>query len=181
MAGFALCPACAREYRDPDDRRFHAQPNACSVCGPRLTLRDVNGQPVAVGDVIAATLERLLAGEILAIKGLGGFHLVCDAQNAAAVARLRQRKQRDAKPFAIMAANIASLASWVEASDGERQLLESPQRPIVLLRSLRLPGEGPGVRANEQPLPGIAPGLAHLGVMLPYTPLHYLLFHEAAG
>jgi hydrogenase maturation protein HypF len=198
MAGFALCPACAREYRDPNDRRFHAQPNACPVCGPRLTMRDVEGKPVAVAvdDVIAATLARLLGGEIVAIKGLGGFHLVCDAQNAAAVARLRQRKQRDAKPFAVMAANIASLASRVEVSEDERQLLESPQRPIVLLRSPRPPGEGPGVRAassprppgegpgvrpNEQSLTDIAPGLAHLGVMLPYTPLHYLLFHEAAG
>ncbi len=196
MAGFALCPDCAREYRDPGDRRFHAQPNACPVCGPRLTLRDAEGQPVAVDDVIAATLERLLAGEILAIKGLGGFHLVCDAQNAASVARLRRRKQRDAKPFAVMAANVASLACWVEGDETEWRLLESPQRPIVLLRSPRPPGERPGVRAaasprpsgegsgvraNQQPLPGIAPGLAHLGVMLPYTPLHYLLFHEAAG
>ncbi len=196
MAGFALCPACAREYRDPNDRRFHAQPNACPVCGPRLTLRDADGKPVAVDDVIAAAMARLLAGEILAIKGLGGFHLVCDAQNAAAVTRLRQRKQRDAKPFAVMAANIASLASWVEVSEDERELLESPQRPIVLLRSPRpsgegpgvraapsprLPGEGSGIRANARPLPDIAPGLAHLGVMLPYTPLHYLLFHEAAG
>ena len=181
MAGFALCPACAREYRDPGDRRFHAQPNACPVCGPRLTLRDDAGEIVYVDDVIAATLERLLAGEILAIKGLGGFHLVCDAQNAAAVARLRLRKQRDAKPFAVMAASIPSLANWVEVGEAERRWLESPQRPIVLLRSPRPPGEGSGVRANARPLPGIAPGLAHLGVMLPYTPLHYLLFHEAAG
>ena len=180
MAGFALCPDCAREYRDPSDRRFHAQPNACAICGPRLTLRDADGTPVVVDDVIATTLERLLAGHILALKGLGGFHLVCDARNAVAVARLRQRKQRDAKPFAIMAANIASLAPWVEVGEAERRLLESPQRPIVLLHSPRPSGEGLGVRANES-LPGIAPGLAHLGVMLPYTPLHYLLFHEAIG
>ncbi|HHW75775.1 MAG TPA: carbamoyltransferase HypF, partial [Xanthomonadaceae bacterium] len=153
MAGFALCPDCAREYRDPGDRRFHAQPNACPVCGPRLTLRDAEGQPVAVDDVIAATLERLLAGEVLAIKGLGGFHLVCDAQNAVAVARLRQRKQRDAKPFAVMAANIASLACWVEGDETEWRLLESPQRPIVLLRSPRPPGEGPGERADSSPRP----------------------------
>ena len=171
MAGFVLCPACAREYRDPDDRRFHAQPNACPVCGPRLTLRDADGKPVAVEDVVAATLERLLAGEILALKGLGGFHLVCGARNAVVVARLRQRKQRDAKPFAVMAANIASLANRVEIGESERQLLGSPQRPIALLRQ----------RADVEPLPGIAPGLAHLGAMLPYTPLHYLLFHEAAG
>ncbi|MFO1372196.1 MAG: carbamoyltransferase HypF [Candidatus Competibacteraceae bacterium] len=183
MAGFALCPACLREYRDPGDRRFHAQPNACPVCGPHLTLRTADGKPVAADDVIAATLERLLAGEILAIKGLGGFHLVCNAQNTAAVTRLRQRKQRDAKPFAVMAANVASLAAWVEGCEAEWKLLESPQRPIVLLHSPRPLGEGSEVRVGslKQCLPGIAPGLAHLGVMLPYTPLHYLLLHEAAG
>lgn len=183
MAGFPLCPVCAREYRDPGDRRFHAQPNACPVCGPRLTLRDAQGVPLAVADVIAATLERLQTGAILAIKGLGGFHLVCDAQNPAAVDRLRQRKQRDAKPFAVMAANRASLDPWVEGDAEEWRLLESPQRPIVLLRrrfnSPPPPGEGPEVRVDR--LPGIAPGLAHLGVLLPYTPLHYLLFHQAAG
>ncbi len=172
MAGFVLCRTCAREYHDPGDRRFHAQPNACPVCGPRLSLRDAAGAPVDVDDVIAAALERLRAGEIVAIKGLGGFHLVCDAQNAATVARLRQRKQRDAKPFAVMAANLASLACWVEGDAADWRLLESPQRPIVLLRQNL---------DREQPLPGIAPGLVHLGVMLPYTPLHYLLFHEAAG
>ncbi len=172
MAGFVLCRTCAREYHDPGDRRFHAQPNACPVCGPRLSLRDATGTPVDVDDVIAAALERLLAGEILAIKGLGGFHLVCDAQNAATVARLRQRKQRDAKPFAVMAANLASLARWAESDAADRQRLASPQRPIVLLR------QGPD---SDRYLPGIAPGLAHLGAMLPYTPLHYLLFHEAAG
>ncbi|HRW65761.1 MAG TPA: carbamoyltransferase HypF [Candidatus Competibacter sp.] len=172
MAGFVLCRACAREYHDPGDRRFHAQPNACPVCGPRLSLRDAAGVPVEVDDVIAVALRRLLAGEILAIKGLGGFHLVCDAQNAATVARLRQCKQRDAKPFAVMAANLASLARWVESDAADRQRLTSPQRPIVLLRH---------DLDSDRRLPGIAPGLAHLGVMLPYTPLHYLLFHEAAG
>lgn len=172
MAGFVLCRTCAREYHDPDDRRFHAQPNACPVCGPRLSLRDATGAPIDVDDVIAAALERLLAGEILAIKGLGGFHLVCDAQNAATVARLRQRKQRDAKPFAVMATNLASLARWAESNAADRQRLASLQRPIVLLR------QGPD---NDRYLPGIAPGLAHLGAILPYTPLHYLLFHEAAG
>ena len=172
MAGFALCPACEREYRDPADRRFHAQPNACPVCGPRLQLLDAAGQPRNVDEVIAAALARLLAGEILAIKGLGGFHLVCDAQNTATVARLRQRKQRDAKPFALMVANLASLTGWVESSAIEQQLLQSPQRPIVLLRQSA---------ASMQNLADIAPGLAHLGVMLPYTPLQYLLFHEAAG
>jgi len=173
MAGFTLCPACAQEYGDPGDRRFHAQPNACPVCGPRLTLRDADGEPVTVDDVIAATLQRLQAGEILAIKGLGGFHLVCDARNTATVERLRQRKQREAKPFAVMAANSASLAPWVEGSEEEWRLLETPQRPIVLMRQQ--------LEAKADALPGIAQGLAHLGALLPYTPLHYLLFHEAAG
>ena len=172
MAGFTLCPDCAREYRDPGDRRFHAQPNACALCGPELNWRDASGRPMVAADVIEAALARLLAGDILAIKGLGGFHLVCDAQNPAAVARLRQRKQRDAKPFAVMAANAASLAAWADINPTERRWLESPQRPIVLLR------QHP---ETERRLPDIAPGLAHLGAMLPYTPLHYLLFHQAAG
>lgn len=176
MAGFPLCPACAREYRDPGNRRFHAQPNACPVCGPRLTLRDAAGIPLTVADVIAAAVERLHSGAILAIKGLGGFHLVCDARNAAAIEQLRQRKQRDAKPLAIMAANVASLTPWVDGDAEEWRLLESPQRPIVLLRRRVDCSE-----AGADPWPGIAPNLAHWGVMLPYTPLHYLLFHQAAG
>ena len=172
MAGFPLCPDCARDYHDPADRRFHAQPVACPVCGPHLSLRDATGNPLAVADAIAATLEELRKGAILALKGLGGFHLACDAGNAATVARLRQRKQREAKPFAVMAANLASLAPWVECNEDERRLLEAPERPIVLLRRQS------GMDAK---LAGIAPGMDRLGVMLPYTPLHYLLFHEAAG
>ncbi len=172
MAGFPLCPACAREYHDPADRRFHAQPVACPVCGPRLTLRDACGEPLTVADPIAAALEQLRNGTILAIKGLGGFHLACDARAAVAVARLRQRKQREAKPFAVMTANLASLTPWVECGEEEQHLLEAPERPIVLL------AKRPGADAA---LAGVAPGVDRLGVMLPYTPLHYLLFHEAAG
>lgn len=172
MAGFALCPDCAREYGDPGHRRFHAQPNACPACGPRLRLADAAGQPRKTEDVITAALAQLQAGAILAIKGLGGFHLVCDAQNSAAVTRLRQHKQRDAKPFAVMAANPISLRAWVEISAVEQSLLAAPSRPIVLLR------RHPATAARWS---GIAPGLAHLGAMLPYTPVHYLLFHQAAG
>lgn len=172
MARFPLCPDCAREYHDPADRRFHAQPVACPVCGPQLTLRDARGEPLAGTDPLAAALERLRNGAILAIKSLGGFHLACDARDAAAVARLRQRKQREAKPFAVMAANLASLSPWVECGEEERRLLEAPERPIVLLT--RRPGA-------DAALAGVAPGVDRLGVMLPYTPLHYLLFHEAAG
>ncbi|MCC9000039.1 MAG: carbamoyltransferase HypF, partial [Candidatus Contendobacter sp.] len=172
MAGFPLCPDCAREYHDPADRRFHAQPVACPACGPRLTLHDAQGHPLAVTDVIAAALEQLQNGAIVAIKGLGGFHLACDARNAATVARLRERKQREAKPFAVMAANLASLASWVECNMDEQRLLETPGRPIVLV------DKQPGAVAE---LAGVAPGVNRLGVVLPYTPLHYLLFHQAVG
>lgn len=167
MARFPLCPDCAREYQDPADRRFHAEPTACPVCGPRLWLEREN-----TGDPIAATLHRLQAGEIVAIKGLGGFHLACDARNATAIARLRERKGRDAKPFALMAANLASVAQWVAADINETALLGSRERPIVLLQ------KRPGADAA---FPNIAPGLAWLGLMRPYTPIHWLLWHEAAG
>ena len=170
MAAFPLCPACEGEYRDPSDRRFHAEPTACPVCGPRLWVAGPAVPPTA--DAIDETLDRLQAGQIVAIKGLGGFHLACDARNPHAVQRLRERKQREEKPFAIMAANLASVAPWVEIGPDERALIESPERPYCLLRKC------PGADAA---LPGIAPGLNWLGVMLPYTPIHWLLFHAAAG
>jgi hydrogenase maturation protein HypF len=173
MAGFALCPDCRAEYESPADRRFHAQPNACPVCGPRLKLVDAAGEPLDDGvDPIAATVARLARGEIVAIKSLGGWHLACDARSAAAVTRLRARKQREEKPFALMLANAASAQAWAEVDAAERTLLESPERPIVLLRKRD---------GCDAALPGVAPGLAWLGVMLPVAPLHWLLFHEAAG
>jgi hydrogenase maturation protein HypF len=158
MARFAMCAECEREYHDPLDRRFHAQPTACPACGPRLA------RPV---DEI---VERLLRGEIVAIKGLGGFHVACDARNHDAVRRLRRAKQRDGKPFAVMVAGVASAKRLARLSAEEVALLVSTRRPVVLAR--RLPG----------PLaPDVAPDLAWLGLMLPSSPLHYLLFHEAAG
>ncbi|MDD5240217.1 MAG: carbamoyltransferase HypF [Sulfuricella sp.] len=172
MAKFVQCPACQHEYDDPLNRRFHAQPNACAECGPGLTLLEADGSPVAVTDPIASSVELLRAGRILAIKGLGGFHLMCDARNAEAVARLRQRKQREEKPFAVMLAGSASIAPFAACNDAERQLLESRERPVVLLQKL------PGCDAA---LPGVAPGMAELGALLPYAPLHHLLFHQAAG
>jgi hydrogenase maturation protein HypF len=172
MAHFALCPACAAEFADPASRRFHAQPNACAVCGPRLQLLSTDGTPLAADDVVAGALARLRRGEIVAIKGLGGYHLACDAGNAAAVARLRARKHREEKPFAVMVANVGSAATLAHVDAAARTVLESRERPIALLR------KHPD---RDAALPGVAPGIAWLGVMLPYTPLHYLLFHEAAG
>ncbi|MDP2433623.1 MAG: carbamoyltransferase HypF [Pseudomonadota bacterium] len=185
MAAFPLCPDCEREYRDPADRRFHAEPTACAVCGPRLWLADLvapassrlfektpAGMPALQQDAIADTLSHLQAGHIVAIKGLGGFHLACDAHDPEAVRRLRARKNREEKPFAVMAANLASIVDSVAVSPAEAELLQAPERPIVLLR------KKPGADAV---FPDIAPGLAWLGVMLPYTPIHWLLFHEAVG
>ncbi len=172
MAGFVQCPACQREYDDPLDRRFHAQPNACPVCGPQLSLWDAERHALAVEDPIAVVLDRLRDGDIVAIKALGGFQLACDARNTAAVARLRERKAREEKPFAVMVANAASCAALAKVSPAERALLESAERPIVLL------DQQPG--CNES-LRGIAPGMTTLGVMLPSSPLHLLLFHEACG
>ncbi|WIM04832.1 MAG: carbamoyltransferase HypF [Candidatus Nitricoxidivorans perseverans] len=166
MAAFEMCPACRSEYDDPADRRFHAQPNACPECGPRLALRD------GAGDPIVEILARLLRGEIVAVKGLGGYHLACDATNAEAVARLRERKNREEKPFAVMFANSVSVAPYAEVGDAERTLLESRERPVVLLAKRD---------GCDAALPGIAPGLRELGAMLPCTPIQFLLFHEAAG
>jgi len=172
LAPFPLCAACEREYADPGDRRFHAETTCCPHCGPRLTLVDALGRTIEVTDPIAATLECLRRGEIVAVKGLGGFHLVCDARNAAAVARLRKRKAREEKPFAVLLANVASADEFADLTDEEVALLESPERPIVLARK----------RAGaDAALPGCAPGLAWLGVMLPVTPIQHLLLHEAAG
>ena len=170
MAGFNLCGECRQEYEAPLDRRFHAQPNACPACGPHLAFHDAQGAGIAVADVITHALARLEAGEILAVKGLGGFHLVCDARNAATVARLRERKEREERPFALMLANTQSIHPWVHSGQEERRLLESRERPIVLMR-----------KRDEAALPGVAPGVNRLGLMLSYTPLHYLLFHQAAG
>ena len=171
LGPFPLCPACASEYGAPADRRFHAETTCCPVCGPRLSLIDGQGKAIE-GDPIAATLSLLRSGAIVAIKGLGGFHLACDARNAEAVARLRWSKNREEEPLAVMTANVASLAPYAKSSSQERSLLESRERPVVLLRAQ------PGCAAA---LPGVAPGLLWLGVMLPTTPIHFLLFHEAAS
>jgi len=172
MARFRMCAPCLGEYEDPLHRRFHAQPNACPDCGPALALLAPDGRSLEADDPVAATVARLRAGEIVAVKGLGGFHLVCDARHPATVARLRELKQREEKPFALMVANAASAARHVRLDAAARTALESPERPILLL---------PRLDASSDLPAGVAPGLAVLGVMLPYAPLHYLLFHEHAG
>lgn len=171
MAGFPMCPACRAEYEDPADRRFHAQPIACPDCGPRLelVLGDRPDTPVAWGeDALRDARRRLAAGQILAVKGLGGYHLACDARNAGAVAELRRRKQRGGKPFAIMVADLAAAGRLVTMDEDEERLLTGIRRPIVLLP--RRGGPDAGVAD------AVAPGNPDLGVMLPYTPLHVLLF-----
>ena len=166
LAGFPLCPACQREFDDPTDRRFHAETIACPACGPQLQWQGAGPGGV---DPLAAALALLAAGGILALQGVGGFQLLVAASNGAAVARLRQRKQRPAKPLALLVADLEAIAPLVELSEPERLQLQHPAAPIVLLR-LR-----PGQR---QPFAGVAPGSAALGVMLPASPLHQLL---AAG
>ncbi|HEY8907315.1 MAG TPA: carbamoyltransferase HypF, partial [Rhodoferax sp.] len=172
MAKFTQCPACQNEYDAPTTRRFHAQPNACPECGPRLSLFDTQWQPVSADDPVAATAELIKSGQVVAIKGIGGFHLVCDARHAATAARLRGGKQREGKPFAVMVLNAVSARHYAQLHAQEAALLESAERPIVLLHQSQ---------ACETALQGIAPGLSSIGLMLPYTPLHYLLFHELLG
>ena len=161
MAGFALCPDCRREYQDPRDRRYHAQPVACPACGPRLRLADSRTGRVLPGGLETA-VSLLKKGKILAVKGLGGFHLTADALNAAAVRRLRRIKSRKTKPLALMAAGLEIVEDYAFLSPAEKQLLLSANRPIVLLK-------------KKKDIPGLAPHLDELGFMLPYTPLHHLL------
>ena len=204
MATFPMCPACQQEYDDPLNRRFHAQPVACYHCGPKAWLERADGRPVVADmfsmlDDVDAVCTLLQRGEIVAIKGIGGIHLACDATNETAVHQLRQRKHRYHKPFALMVRDLAVIEPYCEVSEAERALLESPAAPIVLLRS-RQSAVGSrqwengsrelGVRSQESEAkvpnsefriqnsslaPSIAPNLPTLGVMLPYTPLHHLM------
>lgn len=208
MRDFAMCAQCAAEYEDPSNRRFHAQPNACWVCGPRLYLnlppgaaphlrtviadipesewspsvevsprphRDREAEMARGGAIIAAAVELLRAGAIVAIKGLGGFHLACDATKSDAVAELRRRKHRWGKPLAVMVPDLEAARALARVDDTEAALLSGTVRPIVLLR--RMPGSASDLRLA----PGIADGLAEVGLMLPYTPLHHLLLMAFGG
>jgi len=171
MAAFRMCPDCQAEYDDPANRRFHAQPNACPACGPQVFfLNREEGNPGLSGEsALQAARAALRTGKIVAVKGLGGFHLACDAQNDAAVETLRRRKGRVDKPFALMAFDLETVERFCHVSPEERALLVSRERPIVLLR-----------RREDAPIsPRVAPGNPYLGVMLPYTPLHYLLLEPA--
>jgi hydrogenase maturation protein HypF len=167
MATFVMCEECEKEYHDPADRRFHAQPNACPVCGPRLWLTDSSGEEVG-GDPIALAAASIREGGIVALKGLGGFHLACDATCDGAVSRLRERKRRYAKPLAVMVADLEEAEKYCRVSAEEAALLTSPRRPIVLLL------EREGSRLSRE----VAPGLRHQGLFLPYTPLHHLLLQD---
>ena len=164
MAGFEMCDRCRAEYEDPLDRRFHAQPNACPECGPRLRLPDGRSGEEA----LAAAVEALLGGRIVAVKGVGGFHLACRAADERAVATLRARKHREDRPFALMVRDLASAGALVELSAGDERALEAPERPIVVAPA----------RAGAGVAPSVAPRSADLGVMLPYSPLHHLLLAD---
>ncbi len=171
MDRFTMCPACEAEYRDPTNRRFHAQPNACWSCGPRVELWDNQGLFIPCRDPIEQAGRLLSDGRIVAVKGLGGFHLAVDARNEDSVQLLRRRKRRDEKPFALMAASLAALREIVELTPDAEVLLRSPQRPVLLL-----PKRSGGPLASA-----IAPGNRDLGVMLPYTPIHHLLLADSAA
>jgi len=168
MACFEMCPACNREYHDPADRRFHAQPNACPVCGPQATLLDNTGAEVNSDDPISEVVQLLAAGKIVAIKGLGGFHLACDAAQEAGVSLLRRRKYREDKPFALMCKDLGVIERICVVDDVSRQLLQCKERPIVILPR----------RPDASVALSVAPGQGTLGAMLPYTPLHHLLFAD---
>ena len=167
MAGFTMCDRCAAEYADPGSRRFHAQPNACPRCGPRVTLRGARGEALE-GDPLLGAVEALRAGGIVALLGLGGFHLACDALREEPVAELRRRKGRPAKPFAVMAADLETARVLARLDPEDEALLTSPQAPILLVPA----------RSGSGLAPSVAPGQDRVGIFLPYTPLHHLVFRR---
>jgi hydrogenase maturation protein HypF len=172
MAGFAMCEACRAEYEDPADRRFHAQPNACPACGPHARLVDADGAPTGLGDArdaVEAAARALLGGAIVAVKGIGGYHLACRADEEAVVARLRARKQREERPFALLCRDATAAGRLVALDGSTHALLASRERPIVLARR----------RPDAPVAPAVAPRSPDLGVMLPYSPLHHLLAADA--
>ncbi len=173
MSVFQMCDDCIREYNDPENRRFHAQPNACPLCGPGVELKIINPtySDILTDNPIRGAIEILKRGGIVAVKGLGGFHIACDARNEDSVRVLRQRKRKNNKPFALMAPNIESVLQFCHCSEDEISLLLSKKRPIVLLRK----------RKDRALSEAVSPNNKYLGFMLPYTPLHYLLFYYPDG
>ena len=168
MKHFTMCPECQAEYDDPSNRRFHAQPNACPVCGPMASLCDANGYPIVCENPVTQAAQLLRQGRIVAVKGLGGFHLAVDALNAQAVMRLRTRKHREEKPLAVMVAGVADIEPYAFVASGEQTLLTSFHKPVVLLK-----------KKTPCPLPeAVSPHNACIGVMIAYTPLHYLLLAQ---
>lgn len=170
MKHFKMCKRCQTEYDDPENRRFHAQPNACDVCGPHVTLYDNNRREIKTANLIKKTAALLKQGFILAIKGLGGYHLAADAENSDAVTLLRKRKHREEKPLALMSADIEHIRRFAQIQPEEQALLTSIQRPIVILKKKQ-----PGTPDFKPLADAVAPGNRYFGAMLPYTPLHYLL------
>ena len=171
MKKFAMCPQCRAEYDDPRDRRFHAQPNACPICGPRLELWNATGEVIFGGnEALLAAASAIRRGKIVAVKGIGGFHLMADARNEKAVQLLRERKHREEKPFALMFPSLVSARAVCEISPLEERLLRSPEAPIVLLKKIS--------NLKSQIVNSVAPGNPNLGVMLPSNPLHHLLMAE---
>ncbi|HEX2938117.1 MAG TPA: carbamoyltransferase HypF [Ruminiclostridium sp.] len=167
MSAFRMCKECAKEYQDPSDRRFHAQPIACDRCGPVLALLDSNGNPMPRCSAIETAIDLLSDGKIIAIKGLGGYHLACDAQNDKAVQLLRKRKNRDGKPFALMAKSLDVISKYCYINKKEAEIIQGVRKPIVLLERKH---------GTELAVDYISPDNNKIGIMLPYTPLHYLLF-----
>ncbi|WP_416825330.1 carbamoyltransferase HypF [Ectobacillus polymachus] len=167
MKSFAMCPDCQREYEDPTNRRHHAQPIACPTCGPSVTLLDQHGHKLETQQPIKQAMQLIQAGHIVAIKGLGGYHLCCDAANEQAVTLLRKRKNRPARPLAVMAASLSAINAFAFVNEAEKKLLKSPEAPIVIVKRK----EGKLARS-------VAPKMTTVGVMLPYTPLHHLLFKD---
>ena len=170
MSIFKMCPDCYREYHSPENRRFHAQPNACPVCGPKLTLIDNKKKTLSTNDPVASTIEFLRKGYIVAIKGIGGYHLACDATNKDAVSTLRKRKYREDKPFAMMAYGLKTIHKFCYVNPFEKKLLQSVQRPILLLKKKNV----------NLIAPDVAPLQKNWGVMLPYSPLHQLLLSKSS-
>lgn len=168
MKDFRMCGECDREYHDPDDRRFHAQPDACPVCGPKVWLADRGGKKIKCADAIVRTVELLKKGKIIGMRGLGGFHILCDATDESAVKKLRGRKRRPDKPFAVMSGSLEDILKYGMVDQEERELLETVAKPVLLVRK----------RKNNIIADSVSPGNNYYGVMLPYTPLHYLLFYS---